>query len=361
MSNTSRQLLDVAYSRLGFSEGDLQDAVDRPTDTTPANWVEKGDWLTLAKKVGAEKVFFVNNYPVIAFAEQVSGDPSDWLGYFNSSWCMARPQMLFLARDGELCVFNLTVRPSRKSDDRYRSERLLAAVKTTADVQDKLANYRRDQVESGRLFEDERFGSGDRADRALIRDLGKVRSALINAGLSATYAHALIGRSIFIRYLEDRRVLIEDYFRKVAKGDKAKWPRLLDENLDTFAAGSGRRVFYPAVLSNKAFTYALFTQLSDDFNGDMFPVDAEEFRAVTENHLKLLRKLLLANVDDNLFFFAYRFEIIPIELISSIYEKFYSTKPGQKRDDGSYYTPAALVEFVLSQSSGRMSWQNDLE
>ncbi|MFT3880670.1 MAG: hypothetical protein QM703_13525 [Gemmatales bacterium] len=305
VSNTSRQLLDAAYSRLGFSEGDLQDAVDRPSDTSHTNWVEKGDWLALAKKVGAEKVFFVNNYPVIVFAEQASVEPSGWLEYFNSIWCMARPQMLFLAREGELCVFNLTVRPSRKSDDRYRYERLLAAVKATADVQDKLANYRRDQVESGRLFEDERFGSGDRADRALIRDLGKVRKSLISAGLSATYAHALIGRSIFIRYLEDRRVLTEDYFRKVAKGNKAKWSKLIDEDQETIVAGTGRRVFYPSILNNKAFTYALFTQLSDDFNGDMFPVDAEEFRAVTEKHLKLLRKLLLANVDDNLFFFAY--------------------------------------------------------
>ena len=342
--------MDAVYLRLGFAEGDLHDAADRPTDGSDSNWVEKGDWLALAKKVGAEKVFFVNNYPVIVFAEQPPGDAAGWMRYFNSIWCMARPQMLFLAREGELSVYNLTMSPARKSEDRYRSERLLAAVRATADVQDKLSNYRRDQVESGRLFEDRRFGSGDRADRALIRDLGKVRKELIDAGLSATYAHALIGRSIFIRYLEDRRVLTEEYFRKVAKGDKTKWPKLLDEEFEAVTAGTGRRVFYPAVLGNKAFAYALFTKLSEDFNGDMFPVDAEEYKAVNDKHLKLLRKLLLADVDDKLFFFAYQFDIIPIELISSIYEKFYSTKPGQKRDDGSYYTPAALVDFVLSQT-----------
>ena len=63
-----------------------------------------------------------------------------------------------------------------------------------------------------------------------------------------------------------------------------------------------------------------------------------------------LRKFLLGDIAENLFFYAYRFDLIPIELISSIYEKFYSTKPGQQRDDGSYYTPAALVEFTLSQT-----------
>jgi hypothetical protein len=71
-------------------------------------------------------------------------------------------------------------------------------------------------VESGRLFADKRFGDlKNRADKALIRDLKTVRRELIDAGLSGSrvrFAHALIGRSIFIRYLEDRDILTEAYF-----------------------------------------------------------------------------------------------------------------------------------------------------
>ena len=73
-------------------------------------------------------------------------------------------------------------------------------------------------------------------------------------------------------------------------------------------------------------------------------------RAVEKKHLNRLRRFLLGDPSENLFFYAYRFDIIPIELISSIYEKFYSTKPDQQRDEGGYYTPAALVDFVLSQT-----------
>ena len=115
-------------------------------------------------------------------------------------------------------------------------------------------------MESGLLFEDKRFGSDDRADRALIRDLGHVRRALIGDGLAPEYAHALIGRSIFIRYMEDRDVLIEEYFRQVAnKGEKDKWNEVLDEDAAAeTAVGSGRKIFYPRVLNNKAFTFALF-------------------------------------------------------------------------------------------------------
>jgi hypothetical protein len=351
VSNSSRQLLDAVYTRLGFADGDLLSAADKPNESTSPVWVDKGDWLALAKKVGAEKVFFVDTYPVIVFAEQKTADPAEWFQWFNSVWCMARPQLLFLAREGELSVFNLTKQPARRGEEPARNDRLLDVVRATADVQDRLHRYRRDQVESGRLFEDDRFGFDDRADRALVRDLGKVRKALIDTGLPAGYAHALIGRSIFIRYLEDRRVLTEKYFRKVARGDAGNWGTILDEarngNLDF---GGGEPIFYPYILTNKAFTYRLFTQLAKRFNGDMFPVDPAEQQTVTEKHLRLLHRFLLGGKDEKLFFFAYRFDIIPIELISSIYEMFYSLEKKKKRDEGSFYTPSALVDFVLSQT-----------
>ena len=351
MSNSSRQLLDTAYTRLGFEDGDLLSAADEPGENTSDTWVNKGDWLSLAKRVGAEKVFFVNNYPVVVFAEQTSEDPADWFQWFNSVWCMARPQLLFLARQGELSVFNLTKKPARRGES-PGSSRLLDVVSLTADVQEKLHRYRRDQVESGRLFEDNRFGFEDRADRALVRDLERVRAALIGEGLAPGYAHALIGRSIFIRYLEDRQVLVEKYFRRIARTDSSgKWKALLDDAAASAGDhGVGHPIFYPSVLTNKGFTYALFTRLAAEFNGDMFPVNPEEQMAVSEKHLKLLHRFLLGGTDETLFFFAYRFDIIPIELISSIYEKFYTLEIKKRRDEGSYYTPAALVEFLLSQT-----------
>lgn len=349
VSDTARELLDAAYSRLGFHEGDLLEATDQPSQAATADWVNKGDWLALAKRVGAEKVFFVNDYPVIVFAEQTATDAAQWIRVFNSVWCMAKPQMLFLARDGELSVLNLTKKPVRQGETLGQHDRLLATAKAAADVQERLHSYRREQVESGRLFEDERFGFDDRADRALIRDLGQVRKTLIKAGLQVGYAHALIGRSIFIRYLEDRRVLDEDYFRAVARRDPKNWPAVVDEASQALVDIGGSQPIYPFVLTNKGFTYALFNRLAADFNGDMFPVDPEEEKAVTETHLNILHHFLLGGKDEKLFFFAYRFDIIPIELISSMYEKFYSLETERRRDEGSYYTPSALVDFVLAE------------
>jgi hypothetical protein len=47
--------LNEAYRSLGYEQGVLLDAVARPNDETNHEWLEKGDWLVLAKKAGAEK------------------------------------------------------------------------------------------------------------------------------------------------------------------------------------------------------------------------------------------------------------------------------------------------------------------
>src|SRR5271157_4833033 len=106
------------------------------------------------------------------------------------------------------------------------------------------------------------------------------------------------------------------------------------------------------VLQNKEFTYALFEQLADDFNGDTFPIEVGERECIQQEHLDKLRGFLMGSTSaqQELFFFAYRFNVIPIELISTIYEEFYNERTGKDRNQGSHYTPPALVEFVLAHT-----------
>jgi len=344
-----QQLLDAAYKQLGYAEGDLLDAADSPAGFTAEDWINKGEWLALAKKVGAEKVFFVDNNPVIVFAAADLGKQRE---RFQQIWNMARPPLLFLACPGELAVYNLNCGPAREPEDWEATlgRRQLGMAEKMAEVAKKLQEYRREQIETGRLFEDERFGDDKRADKALIADLQVVRDELKKTGLKAKYAHSLIGRSIFIRYLEDRGVLEETYFKKIARG-KPQWRKILNAP----APGSlvdpelGNRC-YLKVLSDKDFTYALFEQLSKDFNGDMFPDVEKEKVKVEPLHLRKLQDFLYGNADgDQLFFFAYRFEVIPIELISSIYEEFYNTDKSNTGNNGTHYTPPALVDFLLGQ------------
>ena len=348
----AESLLDAAYDVLGFSEGALLDAALVPAEGGSSEWLEMGGWLSLAAEVGVEKVFFVDNNPVVVFARQDTDDPARLSALYNRVWNMARPELLFVASPGLLEVYDLTCSPARPGESARDGNRRLHWAHSVLEVQQALQSYSREQLESGRSFEDSSFGpSVSRADAALIRDLKAVRRELIDAGLKVEYAHALIGRSIFIRYLEDRQVLLKEYFEGVA-GDSPARRQILDKPLaQPWFHPNEQKALYLRVLGDKDFTYALFEKLAADFNGDTFPSDPEEKQAVTQSHLALLRGLLLGDptLSSRLFFFAYQFDIIPIELISSIYEEFYNTEVGKGSNGGSHYTPGALVEFLLSQ------------
>jgi type I restriction-modification system DNA methylase subunit len=355
-TNSPSNFLDAAYSSLGLNSGELLSAVFSPTEETNLEqWLNKGDWLSLAKQVGAEKIFFVKDDPVIVFAQSETHDAASLRKIFNDIWCMARPQRLFLASGGQLAVYDLTKAPVKEDRD-WEQLRPLAVARGIAEIAKELKSYHREQVESGRLFEEKHFGDDNqRADQSLIRDLKLVRNELTDASseksLEHKYAHALIGRSIFICYLEDRGILTRDYFENVAKKHR-DWKSILDSPLNKPDINPDmERRLYPRILGNKDFTCALFDQLSEDFNGDMFPSDPHERKAINRNHLKLIQEFLRGDIDNqkNLFFWAYKFDIIPIELISSIYEEFYLTTNADSGNHGTHYTPSSLVRFVLSQ------------
>jgi hypothetical protein len=102
------------------------------------------------------------------------------------------------------------------------------------------------------------------------------------------------------------------------------------------------------LVSSVQDTYQLFSVLKERFNGGVFPVSAEEAASVTSQHLSLLAAFLRG---DNLgsgqmSFWPYRFDVIPTELLSNVYEEF--LRPVRKTT-AAYYTPPHLADFVLDE------------
>ncbi|MBN1900351.1 N-6 DNA methylase [Candidatus Sumerlaeota bacterium] len=356
---TSTDFIEAAYSDLGYLSvyGErLLDAAGSVGSIEDEIWTDKGDWLALAKEVNAERIFFLENNPVIVFARIESDNWEKIRRIYNRIWSMARPRLLFLAKPGELAVYDLAHVPPIEGSE-PDSLKPLGFARCIAEVADKLARFRREEIESGNVFEvEKRFGDlKNRADKQLIHDLKAVRRKLISSGLGGKnlkYAHALIGRSIFIRYLEDRGVLTEKYFKKIVKGNSA-WNKALDKSpsLPGYEMGA-RKPIYPRILKNHDFTFALFRQLAEDFNGDMFPDVENESKVVKSNHLQQIHDLMYGEVGSqkSLFFYAYDFKVVPVELISSIYEEFYHEQGEKAKEYGAFYTPPALAEFVVSQT-----------
>lgn len=355
---SAADLLNAVYRQLEFDQGALLTAVRTPQPAVGTDWIDRGDWQLLAAQVGAESIFFVDRDPVVVFAK--AGDTAEGTlrRLYEHIWCMSRPQLLFLATPGQLSAFDLTKPPPKPHETIGDRDRLIAVAISIAEIQSKLGAYHRERIETGAAFGDERFRESlNRADRALIRDLKTVRQQLaaMPSGRkrpALRHLHSLIGRAIFIRYLEDRKVLPPAYFENVAARRK-EWAKLLAQPPSAPALEPRfAELRFLRVLQNKDFTYALFEQLAHDFNGDTFPIDDEERERIQQAHLDRLRGFLIGSTSDqeDMFFFAYRFDVIPIELISTIYEEFYNERTGKDRNQGSHYTPPTLVEFVLAHT-----------
>ncbi len=106
--------------------------------------------------------------------------------------------------------------------------------------------------------------------------------------------------------------------------------------------------------------YQVFEWLRETFNGDLFPLhyndkqgnSIREQDLVDKDHLievgKFLSGVEMKSGQGRLW--PYKFDVIPVELISSIYEKFiHASNVKLAVERSTYYTPINLVDLVLSE------------
>ena len=273
----------------------------------------------------------------------------DGIASYRSAWCLARPQCLFLATPDELRVYGLSSLPAA-SEAEWELLQPLEIVRRTGEVATQLARFARGQVESGEAFAGREFASRDhRADRQLLSDVSQASNQLVESGLTAPTAHALVERVLLIRYLEHRGVVTPEYFSQIAIGN-ARWERALRSDPSTPILNRDTHGL-EAVLANKAFTFAAFERLASDFNGDLFVIAPRERREISQSHLDLVRGMLLGDTDPSqpkLFLWAYDFSMVPTSLISSMYEQFFHSASSEN-DSGTHYTPPELVQYVANE------------
>ena len=347
-ASSEGSILDVAYGALDLRGGDLIEAASGPPDGVDSGvWRELGEWLLLGARVGAERIFFVRDDPVFVFSSLPSqASELEIMALYRRAWSMARPRCLFVAVGPELRVYGLDAPPVGLDETNRRIEPL-EIVDRAVDVASVLRRFHRDRLESGVAFEDADLKGGGRADQRLLRDVSAATAALVEGGLNAHNAHALIERAILIRYLEDRGVLTESYFSDVASR-KASWRKRWETSQTTLDFGA--QSLFIRCLGDKSLAYAIFEQLARDFNGDLFVPEESEQAHVSPTHLGLLRDLLTGVAgasQEPLFLWAYDFSVVPTSLVSSMYELFYRQEVDDP-DTGTYYTPGELAEYVIA-------------
>ncbi len=154
-------------------------------------------------------------------------------------------------------------------------------------------------------------------DKHLLLNLIALRNDLVKIEDDNDTIHLLILRSLFIKYLEDKGIYPNNY-----------WTDILKTNL-------------PEKVLNA------FNEIKR-INGNIFDVELS-VNKIRKEYIQLLHRFFISDYrSGQQSLFPYLFDKIPVQLISQVYEAFLKSK--DKKGKGIYYTPAFVVNFMLSHA-----------
>ncbi|MDQ7023033.1 MAG: N-6 DNA methylase [Candidatus Gracilibacteria bacterium] len=274
--------------------------------------------------------FFVQENKIIAlFFDFTEENREDKI--FKDIWNLGGSPIIFILKNGLLDIYNGFNFDTKNTKFKQIKEQIKLNSK-------ELEEFSLLNMLSGNLWDSKKFEKKNTVDEELLKNLKNTRKTLIEElNLNKEITTNIIGRLLFSRYLVDRKVKVEKEFQGYF------------ENKTEFAK----------LIQNKELLYKYFEYLKITFNGDLFPVltlekdNIDEKEEINEKHLEIIFHLF--NGDDigpgkeiqQSLFNLYDFKIIPIELISEIYEQFM----GDKQDKNSaFYTPSFLVDYILEKT-----------
>lgn len=298
-----------------------------------------------------DAIFCIDRRPVVYLKEVHSIDEPEVARLHRILWNHGTAALLAIVTPKEVRVYSALALPSSGKDKKIGASALAKVFRRVADALD-LRQFL-ESVVTGAFFDHHRasFNPKQRVDRFLLQNLEAARRLMLEqtgGDLDAQTVHAFLGRTIFVCYLVDRKIIGPGYFEQIGAPDTSQ---LLDILEDRARAGS--------------LLYGLFEKLKEDFNGDLFNIDlTAEQQRIGAGHLDVLRRFLrgdqLENQQLSLGFWAYDFSIIPIETISAIYESFLTAEDEKaKKQTGAFYTPRFLAEVVIDTALA--GWQSILD
>lgn len=314
---------DLLYAKLNL----LKEAVVHCKDFP--NWDDKiADFPIEVRKslkaISPDAVYHFNRQPFILFF--------DFTKNFNNErektlhrqiWCFDTAPVTFFVFADEIKIYNA-----------FRYQRTI----------DRLTPIEIDNYEE--VFSFWRLHSGDtwkwiqktfyknainkfRVNQKLFENIKETRRRLTEQSqvpLEDTFANILILRLIFIRYLIDRGVQIEEFI-----------------NGDTLEV---KKQCFNKLIADKVRLYEFFQYLEKRFNGNLF--DTKNDPELNQTHLDDLSQIFASYKKQLFLFDVFDFSIIPVEVISVIYESVID--PEKREQNSAIYTPSFLVDYILSQT-----------
>ncbi|CAN5242429.1 hypothetical protein BH10PSE11_BH10PSE11_11100 [soil metagenome] len=293
----------------------------------------------------ADAVFTAQNTPTSIFKDAGEDAPSanDLNRWHEAAWNIGVAPLLWIVTPTEVRLYDCYAAPATHSGTTTppldcfaldSSERLRALD----------AMCGRLATETGAFWSSAvgaKIDRRHRVDRDLLSEISALEDLLTDppplpgarAGsgrMPRELAQRFIGRCIFTWYLLDRGIA------------QPFLPASLSPDLSKMFA-------------SKTSAFALFAWLRATFNGDLFPMDnpGAERDYLTDQHLHFIRdfvegRSLVAERRGQGRLFRFRFDAIPVDLISSIYQQFArSAAADEAASQGLHYTPVELVHLTL--------------
>lgn len=286
------------------------------------------------ESIEPDAVYVFNSQPLILFFD-LTEQERDLDELYKKVWSFDNTSIIFIIKEKDIEVFNAL--------NYIKDKNVNTLEKIDLSKQEIQQLFNLWELESGKTWEwfqskyiDKRKGKSHskRVNERLFSNIKKVREDLKNKNLTESEANSLILRLIFIRYLIDRKIKIDD--------------KLISGEVDNL---SERRKSFIHLIKQPKQINELFKILNNRFNGVLFK---ENDIVLTLSQAEYLSNVFAGELegDDSLFkdffFEIFDFSIIPVEVISGIYESLIDEE--KRKLDSAVYTPSFLVDYVLKDT-----------
>lgn len=287
----------------------------------------KGDDLKINSRiknslryVDYDAIYILDENPLIIFKEYDDTFSTDDIKKFRKGiWNLNDVPIIFIILPEEIQVYNSNI---FDDEDSFLG-------KFSKD--DDLEIFNIYNLANGTFFDKyhNSFNNSKRVQNYLLENIKITIKLLKKDKLDLEIIHSLIGKLIFSKYLIDRGICKDEFF------------------INNYGCN------FNNVILKKECLFKFFNTLEEKFNPDLFKLTENQKNKITDKHLKNLHKLFsgfdMKNPEQTVLDCPYDFEIIPIELISNIYEAFLQDN-NSKKDQKAIYTPLFLVDYILNNT-----------
>jgi len=286
------------------------------------------------EKINPTAIYIFNEVPYILFFDLTNcSDIEQERNIHKQVWSFDQAPLAFVIKTNEVKIYNAFV---------YEKAKGLQEIELT-EGQAKKDIFSFWKLQSGSTWKwlQEYYKSNkqnerlNRVHQKLFDNIKQVREELRTIpNFSEDDSNTLILRLIFIRYLIDRGVKISPEFI-------------------TGKTIVEKRISFSELIKNQEKLYPFFTELNEIFNGVLFK-DAISLTVRQTEYLAWVFSEKNSPNQNSLFdgtdyyFNIFDFNIIPVEMISGIYESLID--PETKNADSAFYTPLFIVEHILSKT-----------